>query len=47
MELTRKDQKLDAEHGVVSSFPDQFFGYYGWPTITRMDDGTLVAAAFM
>ena len=45
MELTRKDQKLDAEHGVVSSFPDQFFGYYGWPTITRMDDGTLVAAA--
>ncbi len=25
--------------------PNEFYGYFGWPTITRMPDGTLVAAA--
>ena len=45
MELRQMDQKIDAEHGVVSSFPGDFFGYFGWPTVARMDDGTLVAAA--
>ena len=45
MRLSRMDQKIDAEHGVVSSFPDDFFGYFGWPTIARMEDGRLVAAA--
>jgi sialidase-1 len=32
-------------HGTVASFPDDFFGYFGWPTLAKMDDGTLVAAA--
>jgi len=39
------NRKIDAERGVVSSFPDDFFGYFGWPTVARMDDGALVAAA--
>ncbi len=25
--------------------PNEFYGYFGWPTITRMPDGTLVAAS--
>lgn len=33
------------EHGVVCSFPDDFFGYYAWPTICRLGDGSLVAVA--
>ncbi len=45
MQVTQTNQKIDVEHGVVSSFPNDFFGYFGWPTLTRMDDGTLVAAA--
>lgn len=38
-------QKLTAEHGAVCSMPNDTFGYFGWPSVTRMDDGTLVAAA--
>lgn len=34
-----------AEHGVVCSFPTDFFGYFGWPTVARMEDGQLVVAA--
>jgi len=34
-----------AEHGVVCSLGGDFFGYFGWPSVTRMDDGTLLAAA--
>lgn len=45
MHLTQMNKKIDAEHGVVSSFPDDFYGYFGWPTIAKMDDGSLVAAA--
>ena len=45
MQLTQKTQKIAAEHGVVSSFPNDFFGYFGWPTLAKMDDGTLMAAA--
>ena len=33
------------EHGIVTSFPDEFLGYFGWPSATRMDDGTLVVVA--
>ena len=43
--LTRVDQKVEATHGVVCSLPHDYFGYFGWPTVARLDDGTLVAAA--
>ena len=36
--------QLDAEHGLVSSFPTDFFGYFGWPTVARTEDGVLVVA---
>ena len=45
MQLTGINQKIQAEHGVVSSFPSDFFGYFGWPTLAKMDSGMLVAAA--
>lgn len=38
-------KRVQAEHGVVCSLPTDFFGYFGWPTVTRMDSGVLVAAA--
>jgi len=38
-------QKLAAEHGVIHSLPNDFFGYFGWPSVARMDDGTLVGVA--
>lgn len=37
--------KLAAEHGVIHSLPDDFFGYFGWPSVAKMDDGTYVAVA--
>lgn len=37
--------KLEAEHGVIVSFPGDFFGYFGWPTVARMESGALVVVA--
>lgn len=36
---------LKAEHGIVCARPGERFGYFGWPSVARMEDGTLVAAA--
>ncbi len=33
------------KHGVVCSRPESRFGYFGWPSIARLGDGTLVAGA--
>ncbi len=33
------------KHGVVCSRPDSRFGYFGWPSIARLGNGTLVAGA--
>ena len=45
MELKQNELQLEAVHGTIASYPGDFFGYFGWPTIARMDDGSLVAAA--
>ncbi len=45
IKTTCVNTKIEAEHGVVTSFPDDFFGYFGWASLAKMDDGTLVAAA--
>ncbi len=45
MKLTETNQSVGYEHGVIAAFPGDFFGYFGWPTVARMDDGTLMAAA--
>ena len=45
MEVVQSNRPLTVEHGVVCAMPNEFYGYFGWPTITRMPDGTLVAAS--
>ena len=35
----------DVRHGVVASLPTDTFGYFGWPTVCRMDDGQFVCVA--
>ena len=45
MEVRQVGRKLEAEHGVVFALGDDFFGYFGWPSVGRMEDGTLVAVA--
>lgn len=39
------EKQVNATHGIVCSMPDQAHGYFGWPSIARMDDGTLVAVS--
>jgi len=36
---------LDAEHGIVCRMPDERFGYFGWPSVARSGDGTLIVAS--
>ncbi len=38
-------KRLVSEHGIVCRLPGERLGYFGWPTVTRMDDGTLVVAS--
>ncbi len=45
MDLIRTNKKIQAEHGVVADYADEFFGYFGWPTVARMEDGTLIVSS--
>jgi hypothetical protein len=36
---------LAAEHGVVCRLPGERFGYFGWPTVARTDDGRLLVVS--
>ena len=38
-------RELNAEHGIVCRLPGERFGYFGWPTVARLDDGTLLVAS--
>ena len=38
-------KKLNASHGIVCRLPGERFGYFGWPTVARLDDGTLMVAS--
>ena len=38
-------KRLDAEHGVICRLPAERLGYFGWPSVARLDDGTLVAVS--
>ena len=37
--------QLTAEHGVVCRLAHERLGYFGWPTVARLDDGTLLVAS--
>lgn len=39
------DKILSAEHGVVCRIADGPLNYFGWPTVARMDDGTLAVVS--
>ena len=38
-------RSLEAEHGVVCRLPGERFGYFGWPTVARMDDGRVLVVS--
>ena len=37
--------QLMAEHGVVCRLQNEKRGYFGWPTVVRLEDGTLIVAS--
>lgn len=39
------EKRVRAEHGVVCRLPDERFGYFGWASVARMADGTLLVAS--
>jgi len=38
-------KKVDATHGIICRLPNEDFGYFGWGSVAKMDDGTLVVAS--
>ena len=38
-------RKVVADHGIVCALPKERYGYFGWPSIARTDDGVLFVAA--
>lgn len=38
-------KQLTAHHGVVCRLAGERFGYFGWPTVARLADGTLLVAS--
>lgn len=45
VEKVDMSRQLVAEHGVVCRLETQKLGYFGWPTVARLDDGTLIVAS--
>ena len=37
--------QLMAEQGVVCRLQNEKLGYFGWPTVARLEDGTLIVAS--
>lgn len=38
-------RRMEATHGVVCRLPGDRLGYFGWPSVARLDDGTLIVAS--
>jgi sialidase-1 len=38
-------KKVKAQHGIICRLSNDPFGYFGWPSIARMDDGTMIVAS--
>ena len=38
-------KQLNAENGVICRLPNDRFGYFGWPTVARLDDALVVASS--
>jgi len=37
-------KRIKGENGIICRLPGERNGYFGWPTVTRLDDGSLVVA---
>lgn len=37
--------KLNATHGTVCDLAEQYYGYFGWPTVGKLGDGTLIVVS--
>lgn len=44
-EIIKMDKKINCINSIVCENPDSPFNYFGWPSVTRLPDGTLAAAA--
>jgi hypothetical protein len=46
-EVKRKNmtKQLNAQHGIICRLPEERLGYFGWPSIARLEDGTLAVAS--
>ncbi len=42
---TSVEKKRVADHGIICRLPGERFSYFGWPTVARMPDGTLVVVS--
>lgn len=38
-------KSVKAEHGIICHLPHEQFGYFGWPTVARLENGTLIVAS--
>ncbi len=38
------EKRLSGSHGTIGRIPGERLGYFGWPTVARLDDGTLMVA---
>lgn len=38
-------KRLISEYGIVCRLPGERFGYFGWPTVARLEDGALLVAS--
>jgi len=38
-------KNLSARHGIVCRLPGEHLGYFAWPGLARLDDGTLIVAS--
>src|ERR1051325_8082949 len=45
MKKNKTEKVIPGKHGVVCNNGKDPFGYFGWPTVARMEDGELVVAA--
>lgn len=41
-EIIKMDKKINCINSIVCENPDSPFNYFGWPSVTRLPDGTLV-----
>jgi sialidase-1 len=39
------EKRLSCEHGIICRLPGVKLGYFGWPSVARLDDGSLVVSS--